>query len=148
VAYPCDGLGTEELLTVNFPLYFTPQVSSPPSALMASPSPSAAPPPPSSSSEPLYADNSRFTLELEFVTLLGSPPYLSYLATTKLLQNPQFIAYLKYLLYWTKPEYVKYLMYPGPTLKALELLQVEGFRRDVLRPEVVGWLAEGFLEGG
>jgi len=107
------------------------------------------PPAPSSAStdEPLYGGFTRFELELEFVTLLASPPYLSHLATTKLLQHPPFVAYLKYLLYWTQPAYVKYLSYPGPTLKSLELLQQEDFRRDVLRPDVVGRLAEGFLNG-
>ena len=109
------------------------------------------PKPPSSSSastsERSYAGFTRFELELEFVTLLASPPYLSHLAATKLLQHPPFVAYLKYLLYWTQPPYVKYLSYPGPTLKALELLQQEDFRRDVLRPDVVGRLAEGFLSG-
>jgi len=106
------------------------------------------PPTPPSSVEPLYGGFTRFELELEFVSLLASPPYLSYLATTKLLQHPPFIAYLKYLLYWTEPQYVRYLTYPGPTLKALELLQQEDFRRDILRPEIVTMLAEGFLEGG
>ncbi|MCJ1289287.1 suppressor of hpr1 [Xylographa carneopallida] len=100
-----------------------------------------------STNEPLHGGFTRFELELEFVTLLASPPYLSHLATTKLLQQPTFVAYLKYLLYWTQPAYVKYLSYPGPTLKALELLQQEDFRRDVLRPDVVGRLAEGFLNG-
>ncbi|MCJ1432194.1 hypothetical protein MMC27_001550 [Xylographa pallens] len=100
-----------------------------------------------SKDEPLYGGFTRFELELEFVTLLASPPYLSHLATTKLLQNSAFVAYLKYLLYWTQPAYVKYLSYPGPTLKALELLQQEDFRRDVLRPDVVGRLAEAFLNG-
>ncbi|MCJ1475038.1 hypothetical protein MMC13_003698 [Lambiella insularis] len=109
--------------------------------------PSKSPPSPSSISEPLYGGFTRFELELEFVALLASPPYLSHLATSKLLQQPQFVAYLKYLLYWTEPAYVKYLSYPGPTLKALELLQQEDFRRDVLRPDVVAALAEGFLKG-
>ncbi|MCJ1407688.1 suppressor of hpr1 [Ptychographa xylographoides] len=105
------------------------------------------PPPASPDEEPLHAGFTRFELELEFVTLLSSPPYLNHLATTKLLQHPPFIAYLNYLLYWTEPAYVKYLSYPGPTLKALELLQQEDFRRDILRPETVARLAEGFLSG-
>lgn len=110
--------------------------------------PPASPPNPTSPVEPLCGGFTRFELELEFVSLLASPPYLSYLATTKLLQHPPFIAYLKYLLYWTEPQYVRYLTYPGPTLKALELLQQEDFRKDILRPEIVSMLAEGFLEGG
>ena len=95
--------------------------------------------------EPLYGGFTRFDLELEFVTLLATPPYLSHLAATKLLQHPPFIAYLKYLLYWTEPRYVRYLRYPGPTLKALELLQQEGFRKDILRPDVMARLAESLL---
>ena len=105
------------------------------------------PPAPPASDEPLYGGFTRFELELEFVSLLGSPPYLSYLATSKLLQDPAFVAYLEYLLYWTKPPYVQYLSYPGPTLKALELLQQEEFRKNILRPEVVSQLAEAFLSG-
>ncbi|MCJ1301501.1 suppressor of hpr1 [Hypocenomyce scalaris] len=92
--------------------------------------------------EPLYGGYTRFELELEFVQSLSNPHYLNHLASTKLLQNPQFIAYLSYLQYFTQPEYTKYLTYPGPTLKALELLQQERFRADVLSPETVGRLVE------
>ena len=42
---------------------------------------------------------------------------------------------------------MQYLAYPGPTLKALEMLQKEEFRRDVLRPEVVAAWGEGLLRG-
>ncbi len=34
-------------------------------------------------------------------------------------------------------------MYPGPTLKALQLLQQEQFRKDILSPETVGRMVEG-----
>lgn len=65
-------------------------------------------------------------------------------ATTPLLSHPPFIAYLSYLQYFSHPPYLKYLTYPGPTLKNLELLQSERFRREVLSPDVVGALiAEG-----
>ena len=108
--------------------------------------PSQSSPGPSvSTKEPLYGGFTRFELELEFVTLLATPPYLSHLAATKLLQSPSFIAYLKYLLYWTEPRYVRYLRYPGPTLKALEFLQQESFRKDILRPDVMARLAESLL---
>lgn len=64
--------------------------------------------------------------------------------TTPLLSHPPFIAYLEYLQYFSHPPYLKYLTYPGPTLKNLELLQSERFRREVLSPDVVGALiAEG-----
>ncbi|MCJ1355562.1 MAG: suppressor of hpr1 [Icmadophila ericetorum] len=95
-------------------------------------------PPPPPSSEPLYAGHTRFTLELEFVSLLSSPAYLSHLASQKYLSSPPFVAYLSYLQYWSTPPYIQYLSYPGPTLRALEMLQREDFRKDVLRPEVVG----------
>ena len=39
-------------------------------------------------------------------------------------------------------------MYPGPTLSALELLQGERFRGEVLRPGVVEGLVRGGLRGG
>ncbi|MCJ1238830.1 suppressor of hpr1 [Varicellaria rhodocarpa] len=93
------------------------------------------------------ATPSRFTLELEFATLLASPAYLSHLATSKVLSSPPFIAYLRYLLYWTQPPYTQYLAYPGPTLKALEMLQREDFRREILRPEVLDRWAEGLIRG-
>ena len=79
----------------------------------------------------------------QFVQSLANPYYMNYLASQKLLQDPSFIAYLKYLQYFLKPEYTKYLSYPGPTLKALELLQQERFRQDILSPDTVGKLAEG-----
>jgi len=95
------------------------------------------------SGEPLYGGYTRFELELEFVQSLANPYYLNHLASQKLLQDPAFIAYLDYLQYFTKPEYTKYLTYPGPTLKALELLQQERFRQDILSPDTVSRLVEG-----
>ncbi|KAL2055918.1 hypothetical protein ABVK25_003560 [Lepraria finkii] len=127
----------------------------------AAKSPSPFIPPPN---EPLYGGYTRFELELEVPLLpLPSPPrptnlgfpvrnppllplYLNHLASLKLLQSPEFIAYLKYLQYWTRPEYIKYLSYPGSTLKALELLQEERFRTDILSPEVVGLLVREGVE--
>ncbi len=79
--------------------------------------------------------------------MLSSPTYLTYLASTKILQQPAFVAYLKYLQYWTKEPYLQYLSFPGPTLRVLEMLQHEDFRRDVLRPEIGARLAEALLEG-
>ncbi|KAL8922812.1 MAG: hypothetical protein Q9208_004937 [Pyrenodesmia sp. 3 TL-2023] len=92
--------------------------------------------------EPLYGGFTRFELELEFVQSLANPYYLNHLASQKLLQDPSFVAYLKYLQYFTQPKYIVYLTYPGPTLKALELLQHEQFRREILSPETVARLAE------
>lgn len=114
------------------------------------------------STEPQYVGYTRFELELEvvfpstrsqqhadigahpqFVQCLANPWYLNHLATQKLLQDPSFVAYLNYLQYFSKPEYTKYLTYPGPTLKALQLLQQERFSKDILSPETVGRMVEG-----
>lgn len=98
-------------------------------------------------SDTLYGGYTRFELELEFVTMLSSPLYLNHLASLKLLQAPDFLAYLTYLQYWSRPEYIKYLNYPGPTLRALELLQEERFRTEILSPEVVGKLMQEGVRG-
>ncbi|KAF2403681.1 SOH1-domain-containing protein [Trichodelitschia bisporula] len=87
--------------------------------------------------EPAYAGYTRFEIELEFVQTLANPWYLNYLAAQKMFEKPAFVEYLKYLQYFREPEYAKFLSYPGPTLRALELLQQESFRRDILIPEVM-----------
>jgi mediator of RNA polymerase II transcription subunit 31 len=105
----------------------------------------------------------RFTLELEFVLSLSNPYYLSHLALTypHLLNPPQdpsqsssqrsslsesepesdaskFASYLSYLYnYWRQPEYARFLTHPGATLRNLELLQQEQFRKDIIRPDVI-----------
>ncbi|KAK6433090.1 suppressor of hpr1 [Oleoguttula sp. CCFEE 5521] len=85
----------------------------------------------------------RFEIELElsktsqFVQSLSSPLYLHHLVTQQYFASPESVAYLKYLLYFTQPEYLVYLTYPGPTLKNLELLQHEHFRRDLLNPGLI-----------
>ncbi len=102
--------------------------------------------------------NPRFTLELEFVSSLANPYYLSHLAVTypNLLgisraddddgsSSPDaqaFAAYLAYLYsYWKTPEYSQFLTHPGATLRALLLLQEETFRHDIIRPQVIEGLA-------
>lgn len=71
---------------------------------------------------------------------------MNYLATQKLFDDPAFVAYLDYLQYFKEPAYAKYLTYPAPTLKALQLLQQERFRRDILMPETVARLIEGGIK--
>ncbi|KAF7588484.1 hypothetical protein BBP40_005652 [Aspergillus hancockii] len=113
------------------------------------------PPPPTLS-------NPRFTLELEFVSSLANPYYLSHLAVTyphllgisnssdegDVTKDPAdpdakaFAAYLAYLYaYWKTPEYAQFLTHPGATLRALRLLQEDTFRRDIIRPQVIEGLA-------
>jgi mediator of RNA polymerase II transcription subunit 31 len=108
--------------------------------------------------QPLSA---RFTLELEFVLCLSNPQYLQYLAVTfpHLLNKPstsshaaadaedsdaaKFARYLRYLYeYWRTPQYVRYLTHPGATLRNLEVLQQEQFRKDIIRPDVIARLFE------
>ncbi|KAJ5161296.1 hypothetical protein N7492_006688 [Penicillium capsulatum] len=110
--------------------------------------------------QPPTLTNPRFTLELEFVSSLANPYYLSHLAVTYpgLLgiaraddndpddgSDPDveaFAAYLAYLYsYWKTPEYSQFLTHPGPTLRALRLLQEERFRRDIIMPQVIEGLA-------
>jgi len=87
--------------------------------------------------EPQYGGYSRFELELEFVQCLANPAYLHHLAAEqKMLDKPEFIAYLKYLQYFKEPQYIKHLHHPAPTLRALELLQQESFRQQIVS---AGW---------
>ena len=118
----------------------------------------------------------RFTLELEFVSSLANPYYLSHLAVTypNLLEISRpdeggesssdapssssssssidaqaFAAYLSYLYsYWKTPEYAQFLTHPGATLRALRLLKEENFRRDIIRPQVIEALAGFEIEEG
>lgn len=82
--------------------------------------------------------------------------YLNYLAREKYFDDEDFVRYLDYLQYFREPEYLRYLQYvqrsagivipwcvaycyrrwPGPTLRALELMQQEAFRKDILRDDV------------
>jgi len=91
---------------------------------------------------PTYATFTRFELELEFVQLLGNPWYLNHLASHNVLDRPEFVAYLDYLQYWREPRYSQFLSYPGPTLRALELLRQPRFRREIVRPVVMMQMAE------
>jgi len=129
---------------------------------MATPTPKA-PQDPDAVPEPCYGGYTRFELELEvcrrphawcilialhlthkqqFVQSLSNPFYLQHLAVSKTLGTSEFVAYLNYLQYFKEPKYARYLSYPGPTLRTLELLQQEQFRKDVISPELVFRLLE------
>ncbi|OAL52859.1 mediator of RNA polymerase II transcription subunit 31 [Pyrenochaeta sp. DS3sAY3a] len=86
---------------------------------------------------PTHGGYTRFELELEFVQCLANPVYLNYLAQQKILDKPDFVAYLGYLQYFNDPKYAKFLHHPGPTLRALELLQQARFRQEILAPGLV-----------
>jgi mediator of RNA polymerase II transcription subunit 31 len=97
---------------------------------------------------PAWIHVADLTFLYQFVQSLASPLYLNHLAAQKYFDNPAFVAYLSYLQYWSHPPYLKFLLYPGPTLKNLELLQQEQFRLDILSPEVVGRLMEEGIKKG
>lgn len=86
---------------------------------------------------PKHGGYTRFELELEFVQCLANPQYLNYLAQQKTFDKPEFVAYLAYLQYFKDPKYAKFLHHPGPTLRALELLQQERFRQDIINAGVM-----------
>ena len=119
---------------------------------MADPSSTSIPPPypttttTTSDPTPSYGGFTRFELELEFVQSLSNPFYLNHLASQHLFQDPAFVAYLDYLQYFIQPEYLRFLNYPGPTLKALELLQQERFRTEILSPDLANALANEWVE--
>ncbi|RMJ25316.1 hypothetical protein PHISP_03803 [Aspergillus sp. HF37] len=120
------------------------------------------------SQQPPSLSNPRFTLELEFVSSLANPYYLSHLAVNypNLLGGANsdehdndddsaspdahaFATYLAYLYsYWKTPEYAQFLTHPGATLRALRLLQEDSFRRDIIRPQVIEALAGFGVENG
>jgi mediator of RNA polymerase II transcription subunit 31 len=91
--------------------------------------------------------NNKLTL-FQFVQCLASPRYLNHLAVQKYFENPAFVAYLNYLQYWSHPPYTKFLNYPGPTLKNLELLQQERFRKDIMDGNFVATLEQEVYEKG
>lgn len=124
-------------------------------------------PPEQPQQPPPTLTNPRFTLELEFVSSLANPYYLSHLAVNypNLLgisrtseesdlnndtvdpEAQAFAAYLAYLYsYWKTPEYAQFLTHPGATLRSLRLLQEDAFRRDIIRPQVIEYLAGAGLD--
>ena len=79
-----------------------------------------------------------------FVQWLANPVYVNFLAAQKLFDKPEFVAYLGYLQYFSDARYAKFLSHPGPTLRALELLQQERFRHEILAP---GLMSKLVVEG-
>ncbi|RMX89901.1 hypothetical protein D0867_15384 [Hortaea werneckii] len=73
----------------------------------------------------------------QFVQALSNPLYVHYLATQKLFEDDAFIRYLDYLQYFREPKYMRFLQYPGPTLRMLDLLQQDQFRKDAISPALI-----------
>eukprot|EP00002_Diphylleia_rotans_P019959 TRINITY_DN3865_c0_g1_i1.p1 TRINITY_DN3865_c0_g1~~TRINITY_DN3865_c0_g1_i1.p1 ORF type:complete len:140 (-),score=31.40 TRINITY_DN3865_c0_g1_i1:146-565(-) len=84
----------------------------------------------------LNDDETRFTVELEFVQSLAHAPYLRFLAENGYFNNPSFLNYLHYLLYWKDPQYVKYINRPY-CLFYLGRLQDKVFREQCTNPQFI-----------
>lgn len=99
------------------------------------------------------SERRRFTLELEFVQLLGNPAYVAWLAQEGYLGHPPFLAWLRHLrATWTRPAYARHLLWPAAlTLLAL-LCDDAAFRAAAGRPDwvahVAGRLAAATAVGG
>ncbi|UZJ52284.1 hypothetical protein CBS101457_001604 [Exobasidium rhododendri] len=82
----------------------------------------------------------RFTIELEFLSSLSSPPYLTYLHSLGSFQSPSFLRYLAYLHQtWSQPQYLKYVRYPNAILLCKALVDSPEFRNMIARD---GWEGE------
>jgi len=86
-------------------------------------------------------DETRFTLELEFVQCLANADYLHWLALNRYLEDPAFLAFLRYLHYWRQPKYARFLVYPQ-ALAMLELLGRAEVRRELGRGQYKEFLRE------
>ncbi|EAU35829.1 conserved hypothetical protein [Aspergillus terreus NIH2624] len=157
-----SSLSLPSFTTSKYPQFHNTQTPTSPLIAIMDPQPGdqAQQPPPPTLTHP------RFTLELEFVSSLANPYYLSHLAVnypnllginksgddndTNDSGDPDaqaFAAYLAYLYsYWKTPEYAQFLTHPGATLRALRLLQEDTFRRDIIRPQVIEGLAGTGIE--
>lgn len=90
---------------------------------------------------PDVEERKRFEVELEFVQCLSNPHYLNFLAQRGYFDDSAFVNYLNYLVYWKEPQYAKFLKYPQ-CLMFLELLQHEGFRKELVYPTCAKFIDE------
>eukprot|EP00835_Amoeboradix_gromovi_P001617 NODE_77_length_23338_cov_0.319463.p13 type:complete len:118 gc:universal NODE_77_length_23338_cov_0.319463:19422-19069(-) len=84
--------------------------------------------------EPLENEQEdRFSAELEFLSCLANPRYLTFLSQADYLSNPKFIKYLEYLGYFEKEPYRKYVQYPHALYFRRALLSEEF--RDIMNSD-------------
>lgn len=87
-----------------------------------------------------HTNQQRFTIELEFLSSLSSPAYLTHLHAMGHFHSPSFLRYLAYLHQtWSQPRYIKYLRYPNAILLCKALVDSPTFRETIGRD---GWEAE------
>lgn len=96
-------------------------------------------PPPRSSDQPTtpadyfrHLNQHKFTVELEFLSSLASPAYLSHLNAQGHLHDPAFLRYLAHLLKtWSEPSYVRFLRFPNALLFARAIVSSPAFRQAI-----------------
>ncbi|MES1914434.1 MAG: hypothetical protein MHM6MM_006509 [Cercozoa sp. M6MM] len=72
--------------------------------------------------------NSRFSMELEFMSLLANPRYLHHLAVSGTLDDERFLRFLRYLEYWRRPEYACFVRHAHAFHFLTLLLESRAFR--------------------
>ena len=74
------------------------------------------------------AAHTRFIAELEFVSLLADPAFVSF-SVAQFLSKPGFSAYLGYLAtHWPTPAYARHVRHPAGLLHLRLLVEDAGFR--------------------
>lgn len=82
------------------------------------------------------ANQQLFSQQLEFISSLASPSFLTHLSCEKLLEDAAFLRYLSHLLEtWSKPQFARFIRYPY-SLYFLRCLQHPEFRETV---GIQGW---------
>lgn len=76
-----------------------------------------------------HLNQHRFSVELEFLSSLASPAYITYLHNQGHLTDSAFIRYLAYLYTtWSQPRYVRFLRFPNALIFCRALAQSPAFR--------------------
>lgn len=77
-----------------------------------------------------HLNQHKFTVELELISSLASPAYLTNLHSQGLLKNAIFIRYLAHLIQiWSTPQYVRFVRFPMALTFGRALCQSSAFRQ-------------------
>lgn len=79
-----------------------------------------------------HLNQHKFTVELELLSSLASPAYLTNIYTQGLLNDAAFIRYLAHLIKtWSAPQYVRFIRFPMALTFGRALCQSSAFRQIV-----------------
>ena len=79
-----------------------------------------------------HLNQHKFTIELELLSSLASPAYLTNLYTQGVLNDAAFIRYLAHLIKnWSAPQYVRFIRFPMALTFGRALCQSSAFRQIV-----------------